>query len=400
MPKPTAMAVVDCGSGSTRLSIYSVHDDSFVHEDRYLPSNVLPTIVSALRAPSSQQEFIQTLKEVMKEEMHDLPITIGATGGLRKALDDGEVSRQQITDFQDAIQETFGGRAVFRELSGPDEARCELSAVQYIARHALPQSRPRYSRAGTKKIEDVGMLSCGGMSSQLAYSSRNALSHSQDLTSPGSLIKAAANAPTSNKKQDSKWVFTSFETNLLGAMAEQRQIGYNGGMGRLESRMWELMQASDLPRLTGTYVVVELVGTIGKEAGLADRLVPKREAVQLLSQHLNSMQLIAGKDLRVKLADDAASFAKLPGGAHSANPWERHRRPESVTWFQEARPALTLIALTLIESFSAGAWFYFATKFEVGSPQNVLRAQWPLGLFIQDSGVLGGGEAASPQSRL
>jgi hypothetical protein len=365
------------------LSIYSVHEDGFIHEDRYLPSNVLPTIVSALQSEVTRQEFVSTLAEVMDSESSTMPLTVGATGGLRKAVDDGDVTREQISQFKEALRTDFGERAVFRELSGSEEAQCELSAVQYIARHALPQSRPRYARAGTSVIEEVGMLSCGGMSSQLAFSHSSQPTHSRDLTSGSSSIKAAVDAQEAQQQLSAtSWTFTSFETNLLGAMAEMRSVGYRAGMGRMESRLWALMQDSKLPRLTGTYVVVELMGTIGKEAGLADRLVPKREAVQLLSQHLNSMQLIAGKDLRVRLADDAAGSIAVNSSAIN-NPWERQRRPESVSWFQEARPALTLLALTVIESFSAGAWFYFATKFEVGSAQNVLRAQWPLGLFIQ-----------------
>ena len=71
---------------------------------------------------------------------------------------------------------------------------------------------------------------------------------------------------------------------------------------KLESKLWDLIKTKSPPhKLIGTFVVIELAGSIGKEAGLADRLVPKREAVQLITQHFQTLSLVSGKDNKINL---------------------------------------------------------------------------------------------------
>jgi len=137
--------------------------------------------------------------------------------------------------------------------------------------------------------------------------------------------------------------------------------------------MWKRIAEVGAPlgKLRGTFVVIELAGSIGKEAGLADRLVPKREAVQLLTQHLESMQRLAGKDLKIKLAEQTHQRS---GSVRSE---------ESIAFFQQARIPLTIITLALLDLFSSHAFFFFATSFQVGDG-NTLRTQWPLGAFLKD----------------
>merc|ERR1712238_534804 len=118
----------------------------------------------------------------------------------------------------------------------------------------------------------------GGASSQIAYHP-----HLQETTSSND-----ASLPSSK--------FLSINTNLLDAIAAARDYGHATWKGSAfaytEYLMWKRIAEVGAPigKLRGTFVVIELAGSIGKEAGLADRLVPKREAVQLLTQHLESMQ--------------------------------------------------------------------------------------------------------------
>lgn len=345
------------------MSVYSLHpDDGFVHEDRYVPSNTLPTLAPAIAA-NQHQEWVTKLAELLSCESSALRVVVGTTGGLRKALSEGQVTETQVQAFSGALQAAFPGadgpRARLAQLSGSEEAEMELAAVRYIAKCALLPVRPNFG-GGLQPIEhEIGVLSCGGASSQIAYHP-----HLQEVDIKGSV----SNLPSTE--------FLSLDTDLLGAIKLARTYGHQTWKGSAfaytEDLMWKRIAKAGAPlgKLRGTFVVIELAGSIGKEAGLADRLVPKREAVQLLTQHLESMQRLAGKDLKIRLGEDP-----------------QNRTVESISFFQEARIPLVIITLALLDLFSSRAWFFFATSFTVGTADNVLRTQWPLGFFLREWGL-------------
>merc|ERR1719235_2077176 len=130
-------------------------------------------------------------------------------------------------------------------------------------------------------------MEAAGASSQVAY-----FPHQPDED-------AASNKPIHPK-------FLSLNTNLLDAMEAARKNGRLSALAQTEDSLWKNIAAAGAPlgKLRGTFVVIELAGSIGKEAGLADRLVPKREAVQLLTQHLESIQRLSGKDLKIRLSEE------------------------------------------------------------------------------------------------
>eukprot|EP00937_MAST-01D_sp_MAST-1D-sp2_P001283 g1283.t1 len=387
-----ALAIVDCGSGSSRVSIYSLHaDDGFVHEDRYIPSNLLPTLAPALAAGGADA-WVESLAALLAAEKAVMPVVVGSTGGLRKAMDDGTVTEDHVMALERALVSRFDGRARLEQLSGSAEAALELRAVRYVASHALPLMRPQLGGPAVPIGNDeVGVLSCGGMSSQIVY---------RPAAAPGKPLR---------KPQPR---FLSLRTNLLGAMARSRREGLAHTLAHSEDRLWATVASAALGlapggetssrdatgKLRGTFVVIELAGSIGKEAGLGHRLVPKREAVQLLTLHLGSMLLMAGKDRKVKLAAEAETELKQQQqrrGPPAAGETDMAPRTEaSISWYQEARPHLAQIVLALLDLFSSEAWFYFATSFHVDSNSgsggagsaagHVLRTQWPLGLFLRD----------------
>ena len=57
-------------------------------------------------------------------------------------------------------------------------------------------------------------------------------------------------------------------------------------------------------------------------------------------------------------------------------------RELTLSFFAEARRPLTVIVDGLLNMFSSSATFFFATSFDIGSSDNVLRAQWPLGVAL------------------
>jgi len=282
------------------------------------------------------------------------------TGGLRKAIAEGSVTEVQVQKFAETLASAFQGRARLAQLSGHEEAELELAAVRYIGSHALGTTRPSFGGGIQRIASETGVLSCGGASSQIAY-----CPHLQETSS----------SFRPDGQQPPLYKFLSISTNLLDAIAAARKFGHETWKGAAfaytEDLMWKRTAEIGAPigKLRGTFVVIELAGSIGKEAGLADRLVPKREAVQLLTQHLESMQRIAGKDLKIRLSEENPS--------HS---------PQSISFFEEARIPLTIITLALLDLFSSRSFFFFATSFQVGS-NNTLRTQWPLGFFLKERGL-------------
>ena len=346
--------IIDCGSGSSRLSKYSYHEDRYIHEDLYIPSGIIPTIAASI-AEDKHMDFVKTIKNALMDlDSNDYKIKgrryfdtmnliVGATGGLRKALNDGFVKETQIEQFKKILSHNFPS-AKFIQYTGTKEAEFELHAVRYIAKHALPGAIPVFT-GGRQGSGAIGVLSCGGSSSQVAYFD-------------------------GETKKDT---YLSFRTDLIGTLHRLRDITMlsekdtvNDKYLKLENSMWELIKKKSPPRkLVGTFVVIELAGSIGKEAGLADRLVPKREAVQLITQHFQTLSLVEGKDNKIKL-----------------NAGKTGRTESSFNFFAEARRPLTVIVEGLLSMFSSSSTFFFATSFDIGSSDNILRAQWPLGVAL------------------
>lgn len=237
---PSALAIVDCGSGSSRMSVYSLHkDDGFVHEDRYVPSNILPTLAPAMAA-NQQQQWVDTLTELLSHEDPGLRVVVGTTGGLRKELNEGRVTTAQVEAFSQALEAAFPGahgpRARLVQLSGSEEAELELAAVRYIAKHALLPVRPNFG-GGLKRIEDeIGVLSCGGASSQIAYHP-----HLQDVVSPP---QSSITSPKFTRLCSPQGTnFLSLNTDLLGAIRLARKYGHETWTGPAfaytEDLMWK-----------------------------------------------------------------------------------------------------------------------------------------------------------------
>eukprot|EP01052_Picozoa_sp_SAG31_P014753 SAG31_NODE_927_length_10930_cov_15.134983_7_plen_416_part_00 len=348
-----------------------------------VPSNILDTLAPAL-ASGNHLKWVAVLERIMEEENPDIPIIIGATGGLRKALDEGAVRPEQIHAFKSALEATFQGRAKLQLLTGAQEAQLELTAVRYIGRHALPPFAPQFG-GGTSKVDpsELGVLSSGGASSQLAYHP-----HLQTAAAASVTREKNQNIAPASQNDSAETAYISIPTDLLGAMNQARQYGLEPAMASIEDRLWADIAAlgGPLGKLRGIYIVIELAGSICKEAGLADRLVPKREAVSLLVQHLESLRRVAGKDLKVRMAEELADGS-------TRKPWSEQ---QSISWYQEARAPLTLLTLSLLDLFSPTAWFYCATSFSVGAANNILRAQWPLGLFLTHAQINIGLDSTTP----
>lgn len=167
---------VDCGSGSSRTSCFGVRTNGQVHRigkfkvlpspgDAEFPSSLCSLL--ALRSEEHQLRWIAALKAGLAE--HPLaPVTIGATAGVRHKMEQGQVSMADAERFFELVRSRLGGREVScTVLTGEEESRFEFLAVKYCIGLKMPER--------SAKAAELGMISCGGMSSQL-YFKGNAVS--------------------------------------------------------------------------------------------------------------------------------------------------------------------------------------------------------------------------------
>lgn len=139
----TSAALVDCGSGHTGIHFYSIHDGALTQHARaslkHADGGNLP-VTDCLTTSSNADEFIAQLNSVLSCQ-HDADgfapdiLYVGATGGVRSALDKGTITELQLEAFRTALTSAFGGRmriVKFEVLTGAQEAAWELDAAQAI----------------------------------------------------------------------------------------------------------------------------------------------------------------------------------------------------------------------------------------------------------------------------
>jgi len=149
----TVAHIVDCGSGATRAK---------------RPTEVLVDGVPILTKEKCQFQGerlaealvddaeLDALLHLIATEIPEGIVLIGATAGVRSALEDGTVTDSHLKAFEEKCFSILESRAQFNVLSPEDEARCEWASVHYSVVHECAA------------LELAGMISGGGMSCQLA----------------------------------------------------------------------------------------------------------------------------------------------------------------------------------------------------------------------------------------
>jgi len=146
------ITLVDCGSGSTRALFFQ--DDGKSHVSWEKSSWRGEALASAL-----QDELrLENLLRLLEQELPDGAVLLGATAGVREAVQDGSLNGSSLQHFRDRVLDCLGPRAQFMVLSRQEEARAEWEAL----RHSLAFT------PGLHAGLFAGMMSGGGMSCQLA----------------------------------------------------------------------------------------------------------------------------------------------------------------------------------------------------------------------------------------
>jgi len=162
--QPRITYVIDCGSGHSRCFAFDQSTDGGVvcvkdltRDLTYPPAEVGDGIlVKALQAgPEGIKGWVTELRRLTAGAVR---IVVAATAGVRQALQKGDITKKDLA----ALEQALKGTAVFRLLTGAEEARAEYTAVKHCAlvdRIAPPK--------GFEAGAAVQLLSAGGMSAQL-----------------------------------------------------------------------------------------------------------------------------------------------------------------------------------------------------------------------------------------
>ena len=329
-PDSVTALIVDCGSGFTRAAvffsdsggIYSLEAHCYAGR-QHEPWRQCRIVDALVEGGSTLREWVAGL-QALRGLTGCTTTIVGATGGLRQAVIDGKVTLAMLSALSRLLHELVPG-ATYRGLSGDEEAQLELTSVQYVAR-TLPLT----------VVRPFGMISAGGMTSQVGW-------HEAGAASPS---------------------FLSVTTGLNDAAKALREQAAQPADARLlepfDSRLADAVRATGrCGTLRGTFVVIEMVGGMGSAteydgcfAALAQqiggRLVTKAELAGALRCHLDGWQAKGGPMAH----RNDAYCGLLPAGL------------------------LRLLALT-----DDAATFYVCRAFEV-APGEFLKPSWALGLFV------------------
>jgi len=322
--------VLDCGSGSSRGSFYSIKEDGSLNEIPF-PHKMDPIHVVIGDGAASTSKFLDQLAtSIDGTGAKPISVIFGVTGGLREALRLKKTTIDHVHAFEKALSEhdSFkGGVGVFKMLSGEDEAHFEHKAVNYMAKQVMPDlSQP------------VGLISSGGTSSQVVYFD----------ASTGLL-------PSTETKQLS--ILTNFKQQQLKLL----EVGVDEGLKSLDKFLEDLIDRT-LPHLVGQlrgiFCCIETVGQIGEHTGIGHKLVSKDAAVEAFTACL------------------AAFREKSIGVDPKAAGW---------TFKDTFRGCMPILALRLLSLLHPSAQLYFADVWKLSSDRT-MQAVVPLGLYLESRG--------------
>ena len=239
--QPTTALILDCGSGFTRAAVFTRNADGLIHsceahkhagmDDVWKQRKVVDALVEGGAALREWVASIQTLIDATGCTR----TVVGTTAGLRQAVADGLVTPDMVTALVALLRE-LAPSATFRLLSGDDEARAELAAVQYAADATLPATVAR----------PVGMLSGGGMSCQVGW-------HARGCKGPTFLSVTAALNPHSHA------LYAKCNTEA-GLAADTRRVALEAFQANLAA---EVEATGRRGQLSGTFCCIEMVGSLG-----------------------------------------------------------------------------------------------------------------------------------------
>ena len=328
--------IVDCGSGHSGILCYQKKGESNIAQTAKLSvrsqGNKNFTLTNVL-IEGTYIPFINQLKSTLEENNISLTqdlLYIGATGGVREAVENGTVTNANVEAFREAITTTFSTikTVKFAVLDAvEEEARWELDAVQLIW-------------GGSDSIEmfplglggnSIGLFSGGGKSMQLAV---------------------ADQPPRS-------FPFSTFVSEFEGEGNEEIWLDAKA-WERYTATMEQNIQAEMLNHATkfkGNFVFTAMNHRAAMYSNFAERPILVGEAIEMLRAAL--LEFREGK---------GDIFEKMMSNRGSASSTYPLRRIASLHTFR--------LLSCLEQMFDVDSQLYFARKGKSG-----LECEWTLGCF-------------------
>jgi hypothetical protein len=264
--------VVDCGSGFTRAKVYWRGRGRRIRTQEPHVYAGLPKrwtqrkIVDALMEGGAKLRDWVTSIQALVHATNSRAALVGATGGLRKAIDDGRVTPAMLLLFKQILAE-YAPSASFYLLSGEDEAEAELTAVRHVAEFVLPS-------------QQVGMVSGGGMTCQVGFFDQD-----QEQATFLSIVAGLSDAAVAmlegnvSSRVERRRALEKFDAHLAQA------VDHTGKRGKLK----------------GTFVVIEMPGGLGSATDydghfarlatrIGRRILSKQQLVEALDEQLYQWQ--------------------------------------------------------------------------------------------------------------
>lgn len=357
--------IVDAGSGFSRSYTF-----------RTKVSDGLPTMVKQARLPGANlvqvikegkgEEFVEQLEQLRAEEEADrdsiiepenkggwfgwlsgetaaptssvngirdkdkkrVPVIVGATAGVRKALESEEITQESVTAFTRGL-EARGMQ--FQLLTGQREAELELQAARFCFGHLMPQIAAR-----------IGIFSGGGMSAQVVSGTRAHSLAFELKTQNKKLAHAANTSHGALKRQIERDIPAHFQRCVNAAKArsgcaQDQTLGESGSV----------------------FVALEMMAWVGELVGMGDgkRLVPAPEAKSRLSAFVRGCQETIFRT-------------------------SRESKREKNYWKVFVPMVTALEALAILEMLDPDCLVFFQSQYSVGTTK--LKPTWGLALYLQE----------------
>ena len=332
--------VVDAGSGYSRLQQYSGSRPVGSVEPKRIRG---PPLASVLRA-GTHEEFLEEVKKeldlMFPEELDEkVSVLIGATAGLRSALDDGTVRPCEVSSFATSLSSFFPPSSIyevtFELITGEGEAVYEHgSAVDAMRGLGV------VGEGGT-----VGLVSSGGMSSQLVYPAAAS-------SSSGGPPVSALSLPTSLKTEGNAKCLAlgvreglrSYEAFMAGCALDKLNKAKGG----------EAIEDIE----PCTFAVIEMLGGLGEKMEIAHKVMPVADAIVRIEEWLNEEFYPAAE---AKENDDGYDM----------------------TWKDVAKGGLCVQALSLLSLLPQSSSVYLCRTFKAGEGGGETKANWGHGYVVK-----------------
>jgi len=316
---PSSIVIVDCGSGYSRVSRFhrssSPSTNDLIHATT--TGSHIPALHLVIHCPQKSSEWLDRLTTIVAEVDTDTSyVLLGATGGVRDLVSSGGITAEDVERFRELLVTNLPFVARLVVLSGGEEAGYEFRAAEYCA------GRCGFVTDGWSG--SLGVLSCGGMSSQI------------------SVKGVSLCVPTEVKRGN--------QMGIALGMVEGKAAFYERVKKAVEREVPDNFGGANV-----RYVAIEMFAGVGNAAGMdGGVVVPVPDAIEKLSCLIE------------KKTEEDRAFGK-----------EGDR-----TWRTYSHVMGGIVARLVLERLHPETEVLFVRNFELGEG-HILKPSWALGCGIE-----------------